>query len=57
LSPEQIKHIFREIAFALKEMHNKQYIHRDIKPSNIFVMKDGTIKLADFSISRPLTGP
>ena len=27
-------------------------MHRDVKPSNIYLMRNGSVKLADFSISR-----
>lgn len=37
---------------ALAFSHNRQIIHRDIKPSNILVASDGTLKLADFGISK-----
>ena len=29
-------------------------MHRDVKPSNIYLMDDGTAKIGDFSISRPV---
>jgi serine/threonine protein kinase len=48
----QLKVIIKQIALGLAYMHENHFIHRDIKPSNIFLMKDGTVKLGDFSISR-----
>lgn len=35
-------------------IHSKGIVHRDIKPENI-LMKGGTVKLADFSLARPLS--
>ena len=35
-------------------MHEKGFMHRDVKPSNIYMMADGTVRLGDFSISRPI---
>jgi len=37
---------------ALAFSHNRNYIHRDIKPSNILVGSDGSLKIADFGISK-----
>ena len=37
---------------ALAFCHNREYIHRDIKPENILINNEGTIKLADFGISK-----
>ncbi|MFO5492483.1 MAG: protein kinase domain-containing protein [Cuspidothrix sp.] len=37
---------------ALDFAHRRQIVHRDIKPSNILISSDGTIKLADFGISK-----
>ncbi|HEY5791548.1 MAG TPA: serine/threonine-protein kinase [Gammaproteobacteria bacterium] len=47
---EAVKIVYR-LASALDYAHNKGIVHRDIKPSNILVTKDGSVKLADFSIA------
>ena len=41
-----------QISLALKYIHKQNIIHRDIKPSNIFLMKNNTVKLGDFGISK-----
>lgn len=37
---------------ALRSAHAMGIVHRDIKPLNIFVLNDGTLKLADFGIAQ-----
>lgn len=37
---------------ALSHAHESGIAHRDVKPANILVARDGTVRLADFSISK-----
>ncbi|KAJ9442676.1 putative serine/threonine-protein kinase nek3 [Diplonema papillatum] len=37
---------------GLKYIHSIDIIHRDLKPANLFLTKDGTLKIADFGISK-----
>jgi serine/threonine-protein kinase len=41
-----------KICAALAEAHTQGVVHRDLKPENILLMRDGTVKLADFGIAR-----
>ncbi|CAM9990745.1 unnamed protein product, partial [Heterosigma akashiwo] len=43
---------FRQIAEGLTYVHGCGLIHRDLKPSNCFLLKDGTVKIGDFGLSR-----
>ena len=45
--------IMKQLLDGVLYIHNKQIIHRDLKPSNILINKYGTIKIADFGLSRP----
>ena len=44
-----------QVCLGLKYMHEKRIIHRDIKPSNIFLMKNNTIKIGDFGVSKNIS--
>jgi serine/threonine protein kinase len=45
-------HFITQIMKALGHAHGRGIIHRDIKPHNIMVLRDGSVKVADFGIAR-----
>ena len=49
--PGDIVRIMTQILAALEYSHRQGVVHRDIKPANIFLLPDGTVKVADFGIA------
>ena len=52
LSWREALHFITQIMKGLSHAHSRGIIHRDIKPHNIMVLRDGSIKVADFGIAR-----
>lgn len=51
ISWKEAVHFAKQIAKALSHAHQRGIVHRDIKPQNIMLLRDGTIKVADFGIA------
>lgn len=54
LSEDEVLYYSIQICLATQFMRKKHIMHRDLKPENVLLMKDGTVKVADFGISRQL---
>ena len=48
---KEVVHFAKQITRALAHAHERGIIHRDIKPQNIMLLRDGTLKVADFGIA------
>jgi eukaryotic-like serine/threonine-protein kinase len=53
-SIEERLRLIRAACEAVLYAHEHGVIHRDLKPSNILVKEDGTVRLLDFGIAKPL---
>jgi serine/threonine protein kinase len=54
-SEDKILMYTAQITLSLLALHSKKILHRDVKTQNIFI-KEGTLKLGDFGISKALEG-
>jgi DNA-binding response OmpR family regulator len=50
-SDEALK-LFRELMFALGDIHEKGILHRDLKPQNLMFRTDGSLAIVDFGIAK-----
>jgi CheY-like chemotaxis protein/tRNA A-37 threonylcarbamoyl transferase component Bud32 len=50
--PQEALRFFRELMFALGDIHEKGILHRDLKPQNLMFRKDGSLAIVDFGIAK-----
>ena len=51
LTWKEALHFITQIMRALSHAHSRGIVHRDIKPQNIMVLRDGSVRVADFGIA------
>ena len=51
----QVLDIAKQICAGLTAAHERDIVHRDLKPGNVFCCEDGTVKILDFGIARPMS--
>src|SRR3954469_10828448 len=54
IAPAEALRIFRQLMFALGEIHEKGILHRDLKPQNLMFREDGTLAILDFGIAKQI---
>ena len=55
LNWKETLHFAIQIGKALDHAHSRGIVHRDIKPHNVMVLKNGSVKVADFGIAQVMT--
>jgi DNA-binding NarL/FixJ family response regulator/tRNA A-37 threonylcarbamoyl transferase component Bud32 len=52
LRAEDALKLFRELMFALGDIHEQGILHRDLKPQNLMFRTDGSLAIVDFGIAK-----
>ncbi|MFI6015472.1 protein kinase [Streptomyces sp. NPDC051243] len=48
--------LLAQICEGLHQLHHAGWVHGDLKPANVLLLKDGSVRLADFNMAAELEG-
>jgi eukaryotic-like serine/threonine-protein kinase len=48
--------LLAQICEGLHQLHHAGWVHGDLKPANVLLLKDGSVRLADFNMAAELQG-
>ncbi|MGI5428116.1 protein kinase domain-containing protein [Streptomyces sp. CA-179760] len=54
--PESGPALLAQICEGLHQLHHAGWVHGDLKPANVLLLKDGSVRLADFNMAAELEG-
>ncbi|WP_416982097.1 protein kinase domain-containing protein [Streptomyces sp. T028] len=54
--PEAGPALLAQICEGLHQLHHAGWVHGDLKPANVLLLKDGSVRLADFNMAAELEG-
>ncbi|WDF40698.1 serine/threonine-protein kinase [Streptomyces sp. T12] len=54
--PEAGPLLLAQICEGLHQLHHAGWVHGDLKPANVLLLKDGSVRLADFNMAAELQG-
>ncbi|MEV0217885.1 serine/threonine-protein kinase [Streptomyces sp. NPDC050704] len=54
--PESGPALLAQVCEGLAQLHHAGWVHADLKPANVLLLKDGSVRLADFNLAAELEG-
>jgi serine/threonine-protein kinase len=51
---ENVAQVLIDFATALEVVHDRGFMHLDIKPENVLLTRNGSLRLIDFDLARPI---